>query len=347
VRLPLLLGLLLLPRVLWAEPVAVDAPVTVVATPTLVVPGGAVELSGTTPLVTGQPGAVTLTITPPAQDGGDGDGTPLTREAAVDANGHYSLRFSDTEAMGEYRVRVTAPDGKGQSSGTFAVLLLSDAHIAEQLTGTIYQAQQPIYRGAGAAIATVMEIVRTLPPSPEKDKLAKNLGDANAELETLKQAVATGSVAAGQWAKTLSELGASRALRDRLPTAINALNQQRSDTRAQEARIQQRIEESRKATDHCVKLDTAIELLNLASMLINIHDKPLQILINLLSDKGIPAAIDATKAPLVKGQPDKFEEMKKFGVTQGFKAAAAFGQKGGEVGTPVKFSIKPDRKSVV
>ncbi len=324
-----------------AQPESIDAPVSFTATPTLVVPGGAVVLSGSTPLVTGKPGAVTLTITPPAQDGGDGDGTPVTQEAVVDQSGNYTLSYSKTEAMGEYRVTVTAPDGKGGTTGKFAVMLLSDEKIAEQLTGTIYQAQQPIYQGATAAINAVKEIVRQLPDSPEKTVTMKHIGLTEEEVEKLRAAMAIGSVAAGDWAKIMSQLGAGDALKARLPPVIEVLSEQSKETRAQEVRINQRIDESRKATDQCVKLDTAIELLNLASMLINIHDKPMQILINLLSDKGIPTAIDAAKAPAVNGQPDKFEELKKYGLTQASKAAAAFGQKGGEVSSPIKFSIKP------
>ena len=341
-RLPALLALLLAAAPLaHAQLESIDAPVSFAAAPSLVVPGSAVVLSGSTPLVTGQSGAVTLTITPPAQDGGDGDGTPITQQAPIDQSGNYSLSFSQTEAMGEYRVSVTAPDGKGSTTGKFAVMLLTEEKIGEQLTGTIYKAQQPIYKGADAAITAVWEIVRELPPSPEKEKLVKNLKAAEDEVKTLKEAVATGSVATGEWARTLSGLGAGGVIKAKLPPVIDALNEQSVETQVQEGRIRQRINESRAATDHCVKLDTAIELLNLASMLINIHDKPLQIVINLLSDKGIPAAIDSAKAPAVQGQPDKFEELKKFGLTQGFKAAAAFGQKGKEVGSGFGASIKP------
>ena len=338
-----LLALLLLAcaPLAFAQPESIDAPVSFTAAPALIVPGATVMLSGTTPLVTDPPGTVTFTIIPPAKNGGDGDGTPLTREAAVGKDGSYNLSFSDTQAMGEYRVTVTAPDGKGSINGKFAVMLLSDEKIAEQLTGTIYKAQQPIYQGAVAAITAVMAVVQDLPPSAEKEKLKKNIGDATAELKKMKEATAIGSLAAGEWAKTMSDLGAGAALKAKLPPVIEVLQEQAREARAQEVRINQRIDESRKATDHCVKLDTAIELLNLASMLINIHDKPMQILINLLSDKGVPTAIDAAKAPAVNGQPDKFEELKKYGLTQGFKAAAAFGQKGGEVSSPIKFSVKP------
>jgi len=320
-----------------ATPQPVDAPVTFTAKPGLVVPGGTVTLGGSTPLVTKQASEVTLTIAPPAADGGDGDGTPQTLTAPVDANGGYSLPFTATERMGEYRVTVTAPDGKGSTTGRFAVLLLNEEKAAEQVTGVLWQAYQPLFEGVEMALDEVEAILESLPASAEKAEARKRVSTLRLDYPGIRKGTAEGANQTGPYVEGAIKGGAGAALKAPLTELLDTAREMKTETTAQRERIRQRVAESRAATDQCVKLDHAIELLNLASMLMNVWDTPKKILINLLTDKGIPAAIDAAKIPNPDGA-----DTKKFVVTQGQKALAAFGL-GGAAGlsTMVNVSVKP------
>lgn len=294
---------------------AIDAPVSFTATPAIAVPGTAVLLKGSTPFVTGQPGEVSLQISPPAADGGDADGTPVTLIAALDKDGNYSLSYTDTQVMGEYRVLVTAPDGKGSTTGKFAVLLLSGDKAAEQVTGTVWAGYKAVFQASETALLGAEQIINSLPASPEKAETLKRLAPAKKELERLQQQTAAGTLLLGTFVQTAVDYGGGTAAKDPLGRLIEDASGMRDKARAAQVEINQKLAESKAMSDQCAKLDTAMELLNLASTMLNFTDGIRAAIPNLLADKGIPAAFDETKA----------SEGKKLLLGIGFKTAATFG----------------------
>jgi len=299
----------------------IDAPVSFTATPAIVVPGSAVLLRGSTPFVTGQPGEVSLQISPPAADGGDADGTPVTVTAPLDKDGNYSLSYPDTRVMGEYRVLVTAPDGKGSAKGKFAVLLMSGEMGAVQVTGTWWAGSKAVFEATETAVVGAETLINSLPPSPSRDEATKRLEPTKKELARLRQQTAAGTVALGAFVDIAVQYGAGAALKAPLGELIEKASAMREPARAAQVEINQKLAESQKELDQCVKLDTAVELLNLASTLLNFTDEFRKILPNLLSDKFIPAAIDDA----TEGNKDKAIEGKKLLLNSAQKTLSAFG----------------------
>ncbi|MES2885664.1 MAG: hypothetical protein V4709_12720 [Pseudomonadota bacterium] len=268
----------------------IDAPVSFSAAPAIAVPGTPVLLKGRTPFVTDPPGEVSLQISPPASDGGDADGTPVTVTAPLDKDGNYSLSYTDTEVMGEYRIVVTAPDGKGSSTGKFAVLLMSGEKMAEQVTGTVYQGYKETFVAAELALDGAAEILRSLPPSPEKDEALGKLEPLKGELENIRKDAAAGALALGEFAKAVADPGTTGApkkpvedgFKEVLAPVLEAAVEMKTQSRAQQVQINQRLADSRAASDQCAKLDTAVELLTLASNAINFTEIPKAVISKLL-----------------------------------------------------------------
>ena len=268
----------------------IDAPVSFTATPAIALPGTAVLLKGSTPFVTGQPGEVSLQISPPAADGGDADGTPVTVTAALDKDGNYRLSYTDTQVMGEYRVLVTAPDGKGSTTGKFAVLLMTGEKVAEQVTGTVYQGYKETFVAAELALDGAVEILKSLPPSPEKDEALGKLEPLKSELEKIKKDAAGGAIALGEFAKAVADPGTAgkpvdEGLKATLGPVLEAAGEMKTQSRAEQVQINQRLADSRAASDQCAKLDTAVELLTLASNVINYTEIPKAVISKLLGYK--------------------------------------------------------------
>lgn len=271
----------------------IDAPVSFSAAPAIALPGTPVLLKGRTPFVTGQPGEVSLQISPPASDGGDADGTPVTVTAPLDKDGNYSLSYTDTQVMGEYRVQVTAPDGKGSSTGKFAVLLMSGEKVAEQVTGTVYQGYKETFVAAELALDGAVEILKSLPPSPEKDEALGKLEPLKKELEKIKKDAAGGALALGEFVKAKTAPGPTGApntpvdegFKQVLAPVLEAAGEMKTQSRAQQVQINQRLADSRAASDQCAKLDTAVELLTLASNVINYTEIPKAVISKLLGYK--------------------------------------------------------------
>lgn len=302
----------------------IDAPITLSAAPAIAVPGATVVLSGATPFVTGKPGEVQLTITPPAADGGDGDGTPITVTAAVDKEGQYTLSFKDTAVMGEYRVLATAPDGKGSSNGKFGVLLMTGEQVAEQVTGTVYKGYQQVLSSSEQALDGVEEILVGLPDSSEKAQGIAKLAQLKTQLADRKKATAQASIQLGKFAEVVTTAGGAAALKAPLAQVLDSVGAMEAKAREHEAQVQRRIADSKGDVDICVRLDAAMELLNLTSMLINLYDAPVKIIINLFTDKAIPAGIDGAQSKT----PGENLDNKKFVLAESQKGLAAFGLSG-------------------
>src|SRR6476469_5985634 len=94
-------------------------PIEVVATPATAVMNSAVQISGTS-AVDGKRMDVKIVITPPAAKSSL-PAQPALLTAHADAKGNFTASFKATSAAGNYQVRATSPDGKGNATTQFTV----------------------------------------------------------------------------------------------------------------------------------------------------------------------------------------------------------------------------------
>lgn len=305
---------------------AIDAPITATALPQLGLPGATIALSGTTPrLAEGTEVTVSLSLdTSPGQPGGEAD-APAARKAAVDAKGRWRLvlKDSDTTTLGRYTVRATAPDGKGEATSQFDIV--DDDALDELVERYTEEMNRSLDLTEGALITQLTDLALGLPDGPEKDGIVVRVNKVVQRLREAKQhrppplppiapppPPATGEAA---WPKL-----------DYTPVLETF-----RDITAESERIRQELPRSNEKTDNCLRMDSLIESINLASSLSNFIGSGLEKALNHLGDKVLPAMIERKMAPATQ-----FDKNVTFAMVESTKVAIAKigGWKGVVAGVP-------------
>ena len=98
----------------------VSAPVTVTVEKTVVTPGSAAQITGTS-LPLGDNKTVKIAITTPEKDA-SGKLVVVTLNSNLTAQGTYNVSFDKTKTPGAYNVTATSPDGKSTAKAAFNVV---------------------------------------------------------------------------------------------------------------------------------------------------------------------------------------------------------------------------------
>lgn len=282
----------------------VAAPITAESLPRVGLPGVEITLSGHTPQV--PKGAVVkislLVDTTPNEPGGEAD-EPKTHDVSPDANGQWTLTLSgdDTATLGRYAVTVTAPDGKGAAETTFDIVD-GDA-MGELLNATIAEMNASLDATENRIVVNLSDQVMALPDGEIKD-------DAVIRVNKIIKLVRS---TRPHRFPTLPDLPPASPPEpgDTVPEPIDFTPVMEGFQQVTEEsnRIREQMEKTRPATDNCMRMDALIETLNLTSSMMNffggskVVNKPLDIAVNLLSDKILPAMMERQAA--AKTQQEK------------------------------------------
>jgi hypothetical protein len=149
------------------------APVDIAIQPKSVAAGMAVTIQITTMPPNEHQAAARVEISKPR-------GAPTVLAPAPDDAGLIALTFAETASPGDYRVDVTAPDGRGRGSATFQVV--SENAYAEELVNTHERIE-----AAGKRLAErVSEQLEQLPPSPAREEAQRRMEDIDSRYENMR-----------------------------------------------------------------------------------------------------------------------------------------------------------------
>ena len=274
------------------------APIEVKAKPAVALAGTTVTLSGKT-YVDGKRFTVTFAISPTS-------GPTVKLTAKADSEGRFSLAYKTPKAPGEYRVVVTAPDGKGTTTLSFKALGaagLADAAGKSMalLAASAAEVTQGVHQGLAGG-----------PDSPAKqqaeaklDELEKKEGELAAKADAAAKAFA-------RIAKLIADNPEAAPAFEPYAAELSEYEEQADDLRDHGTEY---LKQMKREGLGCEALDFANEALGLLSMEMNLQGKIGKVLLNLATDKAIPALIDkhATKA----------SDLEKFGMAEAQKAGAA------------------------
>lgn len=283
-------------------------PIDLAVSPPSVLALGHVRLSGKTGR-TGPNSAATLRIKPP------GASPPVVVKAVVSSSGAYSVVFTKTSALGVYQVQATAPDGKGQASGSFRVV------VVDAIPTEFGRSVDSLVVAVAQVVQLAGQRVQALPASPERAEASERLSvlqnrvaQLPAQAAVLKQqtlqvfkARAQVPEDNAQWDAYVGELGAWR----------NGAAARATDTRAL-------IKAASAETQQCGQLDKLNEMLTAASEVLSYLNAPFDYSQAFWTDK-IPPAFVARQE-----NAGQYSAEKKFAAVQTMKlgAAALQGPKG-------------------
>lgn len=244
-------------------------PVSVKADPATVWKSTAVMLSGSS-VNDGRGSPVTLKIHVPAGQGKAA--TLVTIRGALDVEGRFSERFTDTTGVGTYEVEAVAPDGRGTARGRFRV---TDS-------GAMGTEVGPALEAAAADAGDIVELLETklnnLPPSPAKDEILQKLVSLREQVAQVKQQTPE----AIRGINAIVELGEISQYpntdpRNQLARAMDDLRNAHADARA----LLNRLKPQRTG---CDDLEVIVEGFKFASFLFNLIAEPAEIGKNYLND---------------------------------------------------------------
>lgn len=150
-------------------------PITVKVKPRMALPGTPIVFTGTT-VADGKRFDVHITVVTPSQQS-------VAGSTRVDAQGNYTVTFNEAKAPGVYRVTLTAPDGQGHDTTSFAV------GAPGEFSDEASTAVQHIVDDGVEIEQHLEETVADLPESPAKEQLKEKMKGMQDSLHVSAQRV--------------------------------------------------------------------------------------------------------------------------------------------------------------
>ncbi len=275
------------------------APITVTASPSVLIAGKSVEFSGNT-LIGKEPLPVTFKLRTPG-------GSVVELQTTTDKKGDYKLSYAKAFATGRYIIEAQTADEKGMSADTFTVATI---------TGAVNDIQTDFFKSTQAvqkSLTGVIDAISKLPPSADldaqKDKLKTYLGKLG-ELKGSEEKVA---VALKELIKSTMDVAVSDAyLKDLAKTNAKV-------TDALPA-IEAKAAEMKNKSEICEMINNMIEVCGFMSVVLDFKTTALKTLRNnLVSDKLIPGGLDR----LITNGSDEQKETRKLAINTAQKSALA------------------------
>ena len=275
-------------------------PIDVTAKPTMLQPGGAVTIRGST-VATANGAPVTITITRTA------GAPPFSLTAAPAGDGTFTATFNGTAAAGQYRVEAVAPDGKGRAATTFKVVA------AAEIPAVIADEAQQLVAAVDKALNVARDGLAAQPLSPAKQqaearltKAESEMAKAPAHLATLKQHMTKVFEAR---AKVTEPLPDWDQYAKRLDTWMD-------DAATARERLERQAEATRAGAKGCAEMDQYYEMLTAASDAIKLAKAPLDLSLGFWKSKVIEGIGTRTTDPreVTKGQKFAYVQSMKLGV---------------------------------
>jgi hypothetical protein len=274
-------------------------PIEVVATPATAVLNSAVQISGTS-AVDGKRMDVKIVITPPAAKSSP-PAQPALLTAHADAKGNFTARFKATSAAGNYLVRATSPDGKGNATTQFTVVGASSG-VSSNLDQAVVAAND-LVSASGEAEAAAEELISRQPKSPPQEEVLAKLSQLKGRLSQAQQQ--TAQIKPG-WAKIQSSL-------DKYPQALPVFQPLLSDLNDWQTRAKNEADKIRKQLQHsaskgvtCDQIDAAVQMLNWVSYGLDFTDELFVKLRTVAEDKAVPDKVFALLPPSARNENVKF-----------------------------------------
>lgn len=265
-----------------ADP-ASSLPVTVGVQPGNSLPGGRIRISGSTIRLSNAPGLnpsnmmVRITITPNGriQKDSESETTAATEyeevrtfTAPVNSAGGYSTVVDGPTGQGFYRVRATAPDGKGIDTTSFVVMG------QEEMESEVRFGVEKAVRLVRTAVENADRMIEGMPVSPAKVEMQKKLTAIKEKLaEAPSQTVAFGSA--------LDLISAIPAKYPETTPAFAPYFRQMglwtAQSREEIETISKQLDKSKQARVTCDQLDRVVESFKFAGLLLNLVGSPLDV----------------------------------------------------------------------
>lgn len=257
-------------------------PIEAHAKPQRVMPGTAVTIDGDTEPFAAQP-AVAITVTPPT-----GTGTTLT--TPVNSAGAFSVVYRQTNALGQYRIVVLAPDGKGTARTNFNVVSGGTINSA-----VVEEAEHALEVAAGHA-SRFEEMIGNLPLSPPKGQVQSRISNLEQQIELARPAIR-------DLGPVLEKIGQLRgqASDQRLEARFQELSDKftayEDDARNQIPALDTQLSTYTHENLVCDQVDHVTEGFKLLSALLNFAGQPFTILVNFAKDVNADAASGLISQP--------------------------------------------------
>lgn len=272
-----------------ADP-ASSLPVTVGVQPGNSLPGGRIRVSGSTIRLSNAPGLdpnsmmVRITITPNGRIPIDAESpTTATTEyeqvrtftVPVNSAGGYSAVVDGPLGHGFYRVKATAPDGKGIDTTNFVVMG------KEEMESEVGSGVQKAIRLARTAVENADRMIEGLPASPAKTEMTKKVTAIKAKMAeepSQTAAFASGIDLIGAIPQKYPETTPAFAPYFRQMGLWTAQSREEIET------ISTQLDKSKKARVTCDQLDRVIESFKFAALLLNLVGSPIDVAKNFAGD---------------------------------------------------------------
>ncbi len=306
-----------LPEMAFAELEKGDAPITLVATPQVAAPGATITLSGETPFVTTN-GKAKITIVPPGTGA-----APVTIPVDVNKDGKYSLAFKNTQRTGFYGMAVHAPDGKGKANGSFRIVNASDA------ASVVADTNADIRKTEAEGLQKITTLLQQVPDASGKDEALQKLdqikqkyNDLDAQRDKVQKALAELAKAHDSMVSAQPPGPGGAGGADGFGKAMGDVAQQWTQFSQTSAQTRAQFAKTESKAEACDMLDNAIEMFNLLSTLSDLEGDLMGKLVNVTTDKVIPAVIDTTSGTsTLEGRTAMSESQKILATaTQGYEA---------------------------
>jgi hypothetical protein len=173
------------PEGLAAQGGSEPMPISVTVKPHMALPGAPVTLSGTT-VADGKRFDVRVTVVKP-------NNQPAVGTARVDAQGNYTLTFTDDKQPGSYRVTALAPDGQGHDTTSFSVVVPQD------FAASAGNAVHHLVDVAAEVEHRLDEAVKNLPESPARQEVEERI-------KTLEDSLRSGAQRVQQFRQAMQRL---------------------------------------------------------------------------------------------------------------------------------------------
>lgn len=244
-------------------------------------------------------------------------GAPTMLSPAPDDAGLIVVNFAETETPGDYRVDVTAPDGRGRGGATFEVL--PESALSDELVSTHERIE-----AAGKRLAErVSDQLEQLPPSPAREEAQRRLRDINSRYDNLRPSLR-------QLRDSINQFAEARALSPEFSEASRDEWQEMSDWMGQAQPQLEQLEERASAAgndfDVCDGIYYIQESINLISTALTLSQGPYNAVKSLLEDfltdtaiEGIvPEGPNEAAAEFAIGQGVSFGQLAREGIDSVF-----------------------------
>lgn len=265
-------------------------PIDVTATPTRVMPGGIVTLSGKTVRVNAS-SRVTVRISPP------GGGPPAVLEATPATGGAWTTTFKQTTAAGNYQVEAVAPDGKGRAKTSFTV------EPAGALPAEVEQRSKALVTEVQQALEVVLAGLAKQPASPARQ-------EAEAKLKANQVEIAKAPAQLGVVKMEMDRVfGAREKVAEPIPLwdeYVQSLSKWDQDAETARQRLEKLAQGSAQAAQGCADLDKLYEILTAASDALKLTHAPVDMGLSFWQNKAIEGTVARTTDPRQVGKGEKF-----------------------------------------